>query len=88
MEKVINAFLLPMRTGEGGEVPPALRGQEDVIFGNLEDISAFHQSIFLKELERYEIMPEDLGHCFVTWVSRTDGDLLILLYICMCINYK
>ena len=26
-------------------------------------------SIFLKELEKYESMPEDVGHCFVTWVS-------------------
>lgn len=27
----------------------------------------FH-SIFLKELENYEQLPEDVGHCFVTWV--------------------
>jgi hypothetical protein len=27
------------------------------------------RNIFLKELEKYEIMPEDVGHCFVTWVS-------------------
>jgi len=26
-------------------------------------------SIFLKELEKYETLPEDVGHCFVTWVS-------------------
>lgn len=26
-------------------------------------------SIFLKELEKYEQLPEDVGHCFVTWVS-------------------
>lgn len=26
-------------------------------------------SIFLKELENYEQLPEDVGHCFVTWVS-------------------
>lgn len=25
-------------------------------------------SIFLKELEKYEQLPEDVGHCFVTWV--------------------
>lgn len=28
-------------------------------------------SIFLKELEKYEAMPENVGHCFVTWVSHT-----------------
>ena len=26
-------------------------------------------SVFLKELEKYETLPEDVGHCFVTWVS-------------------
>ena len=26
-------------------------------------------SIFLKELEKYEMFPEDVGHCFVTWVG-------------------
>lgn len=26
------------------------------------------RSIFLKELEKYEQLPEDVGHCFVTWV--------------------
>lgn len=26
-------------------------------------------SIFLKELVNYEQLPEDVGHCFVTWVS-------------------
>ena len=29
-------------------------------------------SVFLKELEKYEMLPEDVGHCFVTWVSLTD----------------
>lgn len=28
-------------------------------------------SIFLKELENYEQLPEDVGHCFVTWVTNT-----------------
>lgn len=28
-------------------------------------------SIFLKELENYEQLPEDVGHCFVTWVSHS-----------------
>jgi len=31
-------------------------------------------SVFLKELEKYEMLPEDVGHCFVTWVSLT-GDM-------------
>lgn len=28
----------------------------------------FVSSIFLKELVNYEQLPEDVGHCFVTWV--------------------
>ena len=31
-----------------------------------------HKNIFLKELEKYETMPEDVGHCFVTWVSCSE----------------
>ena len=58
-----------MRTGAGGEVPVSLRGKEAAIFGNLEDICSFHRGTFLKELEKYEMMPEDVGHCFVTWVG-------------------
>ncbi len=27
-------------------------------------------SLFIKDLERYEDSPEDVGHCFVTWVSE------------------
>ena len=53
------------------DVPTQLKGKECVIFGNLEDICHFHKNIFLKELEKYETMPEDVGHCFVTWVSLT-----------------
>lgn len=30
----------------------------------------FFFSIFLKELEKYEQLPEDVGHCFVTWVMK------------------
>ncbi|KAK1794796.1 hypothetical protein P4O66_010000 [Electrophorus voltai] len=27
-------------------------------------------SIFLKELDKYEQLPEDVGHCFVTWADK------------------
>jgi hypothetical protein len=39
----VESFLVPMRTGSGGEVPPPLRGKESVIFGNIEDICHFHR---------------------------------------------
>lgn len=50
-------------------VPPAIQGRESIIFANIQDIRNFHREVFLKELEKYETMPEDVGHCFVTWVS-------------------
>ena len=61
------------------DVPSTLKGKEGVIFGNLQDICNFHRNIFLKELEKYETMPEDVGHCFVTWVSWRYS--LIYLYL-------
>ena len=70
LELAVKSFLIPMRSSSCGvELPQPLRGKEEVIFGNLEDILAFHKEVFLKELEKYEMMPEDVGHCFVTWVS-------------------
>lgn len=53
-------------------------------------------SIFLKELEKYEQLPEDVGHCFVTWVTyselhleiiteigRREGWIIDLKYLCI-----
>lgn len=34
------------------DIPQALRGQRNVIFGNIERICEFHQQHFLVELER------------------------------------
>lgn len=34
------------------DIPQALRGQRNVIFGNIERISEFHRQHFLSELER------------------------------------
>ena len=73
LELAINCFLKPMiaeQQQQSNPVPVALRGKEAVIFGNVEEILAFHKQTFLKELEKYETMPEDVGHCFVTWVSE------------------
>lgn len=42
-------------------------------------VSIFHR-IFLKELEKYEQIPEDVGHCFVTWSSSFD------IYVEYCKN--
>ncbi|EDW26918.1 GL16679 [Drosophila persimilis] len=74
----IKCFLEEFRGGRN--VPPALVGQEDVIFGNIRELHHFHQKIFLRELEKYETMPEDVGHCFVTWASKFD------MYVHYCKN--
>ncbi|KRK00715.1 triple functional domain protein isoform X1 [Drosophila yakuba] len=74
----IKCFLEEFRVGKN--VPSALIGQEDVIFGNIREIHHFHQKIFLRELEKYETMPEDVGHCFVTWASKFD------MYVHYCKN--
>ncbi len=37
-------------------------------------------SIFLRELEKYEMLPEDVGHCFVTWAERFS------IYVTYCKN--
>ena len=68
LECAINCFLRPLQRGDK-DVPAPIQGKEAVIFGNVEEILNFHKSIFLKELVKYETMPEDVGHCFVTWVS-------------------
>lgn len=77
LETCISCFLQEMRTSN---CPGALQGKEDVIFGNMEEIYNFHNSIFLKELEKYETMPEDVGHCFVTWAQKFD------MYVHYCKN--
>jgi triple functional domain protein len=67
LETCIKVFLDEMRSHPS--VPTGIQGREAIIFGNIEDIRDFHRDVFLKELEKYETMPEDVGHCFVTWVS-------------------
>ncbi|KRZ17746.1 Triple functional domain protein [Trichinella zimbabwensis] len=51
-------------------VPASIAGKQDVIFLNLKQIHDFHSKIFLQELEKYESLPEDVGHCFVTWAEK------------------
>lgn len=67
LETCIRCFLEETKAGKGN-VPQGLQGRESIIFSNMEEIHRFHADIFLRELEKYETMPEDVGHCFVTWV--------------------
>lgn len=78
LETCIKCFLHEMRASSC--IPQAILSKEDIIFGNIEEIYQFHNSIFLKELEKYETMPEDVGHCFVTWAPKFD------MYVHYCKN--
>lgn len=80
LETCIKCFLYEMRANSDGNVPSGLVGKENVLFANIEEIYDFHQNIFLKELEKYETMPEDVGHCFVTWAAKFD------MYVHYCKN--
>jgi len=47
------------------DIPQALRGQRNVIFGNIEKIYGFHHHYFLRELERCHNLPFLVGQCFL-----------------------
>lgn len=66
LEYVIENYV-PMLLNE--DIPQALRGQRNVIFGNIEKIYEFHSQNFLKELERHENCPLQVGESFLKYVS-------------------
>lgn len=78
LETCIKFFLRELESG--ANVPAGLVGKKDLLFGNMEEIFKFHDQIFLRELEKYETMPEDVGHCFVTWALKFD------MYVHYCKN--
>uniref|UniRef100_A0A3Q2PBP2 Kalirin RhoGEF kinase b n=1 Tax=Fundulus heteroclitus TaxID=8078 RepID=A0A3Q2PBP2_FUNHE len=79
LQECIETYLWEMTSGSE-DIPPGLTNKEDVVFGNIQDIYEFHNSIFLKELENYEQLPEDVGHCFVTWADKFH------MYVTYCRN--
>ncbi|XP_015125607.1 triple functional domain protein isoform X1 [Diachasma alloeum] len=79
LETCIRYFLEETRNGKG-KVPLGLQNKETIIFSNMEEIYQFHSDTFLRELEKYETMPEDVGHCFVTWAAKFD------MYVTYCKN--
>ena len=79
LETAVHCFLLPMKS-DPDSVPTPLKNQDGIIFGNVEEILQFHKTIFLKALEKYEAMPEDVGHAFVTWAPKFDS------YVKYCTN--
>uniref|UniRef100_A0A5S6QCN5 Non-specific serine/threonine protein kinase n=1 Tax=Trichuris muris TaxID=70415 RepID=A0A5S6QCN5_TRIMR len=79
LEACIKYYLQNMETAQN--VPPSIRGKQDIIFLNIKQIHDFHKEIFLQELEKYESLPEDVGHCFVTWAEKFQ------MYVSYC-RYK
>ncbi|XP_057709443.1 triple functional domain protein-like [Corythoichthys intestinalis] len=69
LRECIDIYMGEMLTKEE-EIPPGIANVEHVIFGNIMYLYEFHHSIFLKELEKYEDVPEDIGKCFVTWADK------------------
>uniref|UniRef100_G3U8L9 non-specific serine/threonine protein kinase n=1 Tax=Loxodonta africana TaxID=9785 RepID=G3U8L9_LOXAF len=79
LRECMDTYLWEMTSGVE-EIPPGIVNKELVIFGNMQEIYEFHNNIFLKELEKYEQLPEDVGHCFVTWADKFQ------MYVTYCKN--
>ncbi|XP_051566267.1 kalirin-like [Myxocyprinus asiaticus] len=79
LRECLETYLWEMTSGVE-EVPPGITNKEHIIFGNIQEIYDFHNNIFLKELINYEQLPEDVGHCFVTWADKFN------IYVTYCKN--
>ncbi|XP_029348731.1 kalirin [Echeneis naucrates] len=69
LHECLETYLWEMTSGVE-EIPPGIANKEHIVFGNMQEIYDFHNNIFLKELVNYEQLPEDVGHCFVTWADK------------------
>nr|XP_009302725.2 kalirin isoform X2 [Danio rerio] len=79
LHECLETYLWEMTNGVE-EIPPGIANKEHIIFGNIQEIYDFHNNIFLKELINYEQLPEDVGHCFVTWADKFN------IYVTYCKN--
>ncbi|BFZ15658.1 hypothetical protein BsWGS_18696 [Bradybaena similaris] len=79
LETCINCYMKPM-SQPNVNVPSGILNKENVVFSNMDEIYEFHKDVFLKELEKYETIPEDVGHCFVTWAEKFS------IYVTYCKN--
>lgn len=52
------------------DIPQAVRGQRNVIFGNIEKIYEFHAGYFLRALESCEMKPFSVGSIFLRYESQ------------------
>ncbi|TRY93448.1 hypothetical protein DNTS_005746, partial [Danionella cerebrum] len=79
LHECLQTYLWEMTNGVE-EIPPGIANKEHIIFGNIREIYDFHSNIFVKELINYEQLPEDVGHCFVTWADKFN------IYVTYCKN--
>uniref|UniRef100_A0A672SKY1 Kalirin RhoGEF kinase n=1 Tax=Sinocyclocheilus grahami TaxID=75366 RepID=A0A672SKY1_SINGR len=79
LNECLETYLWEMTNGVE-EIPPGIANKEHIIFGNIQEIYDFHNNIFVKELINYEQLPEDVGHCFVTWADKFN------IYVRYCKN--
>ncbi|XP_061616250.1 triple functional domain protein-like isoform X1 [Phyllopteryx taeniolatus] len=79
LQECMDTYLLEM-TSRKEVTPPGILNKEHIIFGNMQDLHEFHNNIFLKELQKYEQFPEDVGRCFVTWADNFQ------IYVDYCTN--
>ncbi|KAK4296919.1 hypothetical protein Pmani_030628 [Petrolisthes manimaculis] len=52
------------------DIPQCLRGQRNVVFGNIEKIYEFHSGYFLRALEACEMQPFTVGSIFLRYESQ------------------
>ena len=69
------------------DIPQALRGQRNVIFGNIEKIYEFHRGYFLKHLKQCEKKPLDIGRIFLKYVSTHIIKYLRTMIVCYMFTY-
>ncbi|CEF64494.1 Kalirin [Strongyloides ratti] len=80
LETCFNVYIKTYRASTSS-LPGSLKGKEKEIFGNIEALKVFHSEIFMKELEKYEENPEEVGNSFITWMDKLNE-----LYTTYCVN--
>uniref|UniRef100_A0A0N4ZX98 CRAL-TRIO domain-containing protein n=1 Tax=Parastrongyloides trichosuri TaxID=131310 RepID=A0A0N4ZX98_PARTI len=80
LETCCNIYIKSYRSSISS-LPGTLKGKEKEIFGNIEALTKFHSETFMKELEKYEENPEEVGNSFITWMDKLNE-----LYTNYCVN--
>ncbi|EEB16142.1 Guanine nucleotide exchange factor DBS, putative [Pediculus humanus corporis] len=82
LQSIIKGYKREMESPEMKPlIPPELIGKGDVLFGNLEEIYAFHNDIFLKDLQNCISTTELVALCFTHRKNE-----FYKLYSCYCQN--